>query len=321
MLKHIDRAETLPKWLARRGYRSLQTGKWWEGHHRRGGFTDGMTHGDPKRRGRHGDEGLKIGRTGLGPISDFLDDCGDSPFFIWYAPFLPHTPHNPPERLLATYRRPGRPIELARYHAMCTWFDETCGKLLGMLDRRKLSDNTLVLFVVDNGWVQRTPETRVPAGWRYRFAPRSKRSPNEGGVRTPIMIRRPGHVRPGRRDSLASSIDLAPTILAAVGIKPERPLPGLDLAGLAAGTVRPRETVYGEIFAHDVGDIDHAAASLRYRWCRDRRWKLIESAGRPSIRQLFDLAADPHESKNLVADHLDTARSLSARLDRWWPGR
>ena len=114
MLKHIQAHPTLPRWLATKGYRSLQTGKWWEGHPRLAGFTDAMTHGYPKGGGRHGDLGLKIGRTGLKPIIEFIDDCGEKPFFIWYAPFLPHTPHNPPKRLLDRYRAEDRPIELSR---------------------------------------------------------------------------------------------------------------------------------------------------------------------------------------------------------------
>jgi len=89
----IDTMPTLPMLLAKRGYVSQQSGKWWQGHYSRGGFTHGMTHGDPKRRGRHGDEGLKIGREGLQPIFDFIDDAGDKPFFVWYAPFLPHKPN------------------------------------------------------------------------------------------------------------------------------------------------------------------------------------------------------------------------------------
>ena len=81
-----------PNVVPKRGYGSHQSGKWWQGHYSRGGFTHGMTHGDPKRGGRHGDEGLKIGREGLQPIFDLIDDDGDKPFFVWYAPFLPHKP-------------------------------------------------------------------------------------------------------------------------------------------------------------------------------------------------------------------------------------
>ncbi len=320
MLKHIRAHPTLPRWLAAKGFRSLQTGKWWEGHPRLAGFTDAMTHGDPKRGGRHGDLGLKIGRTGLEPIFQFIEDCGETPFFIWYAPFLPHTPHNPPQRLLDRYRAKDRPIALSRYYAMCTWFDETCGQLLDHLDRKQLSDNTLVLFVVDNGWIQRTPQTEVPKGWRFRFAPGSKRSPNEGGVRTPIMVRWPGHIKPGTRQALASSIDLAPTILAATGVRPKKKLPGLDLitlAGQPPDAQATRKTIYGEIFAHDVADIDRPSASLQYRWLRHGAWKLISQAG-SSTPQLFNLGNDPHEIRDLAGGQSNRTSRMQQLLDDWW---
>ena len=201
----IDSVPTLPRLLAKRGYVSHQSGKWWQGHYSRGGFTHGMTHGDPKRRGRHGDEGLKIGREGLQPIFDFIADAGDKPSFVWYAPFLPHNPHNPPKRLLDKYTKKTESIFIARYWAMCEWFDETCGQLLNHLDEKKLARDTLVIYVTDNGWIQRADNGR--------YAPRSKRSPYDGGLRTPIMIRWPGKVQPGERPELANSIDLAPTIL------------------------------------------------------------------------------------------------------------
>ncbi len=69
LIANIDRVPTLPKLLGEKGYISHQSGKWWEGNHRRGGFTAGMTHGDPTRGGRHGDEGLKIGRRVCNPSS------------------------------------------------------------------------------------------------------------------------------------------------------------------------------------------------------------------------------------------------------------
>ena len=56
------------------------------------------------------------------------------PFLLWYAPFLPHTPHNPPQRLLKKYTKPGRGMDVAKYYAMCEWFDETCGELTDIIE-------------------------------------------------------------------------------------------------------------------------------------------------------------------------------------------
>jgi arylsulfatase A-like enzyme len=144
----------LPHELGKAGYVSFQTGKWWAGNFQTGGFTHGMSHGDQSRGGRHGDEGLEIGRKSLQPIYDFIKEAADKPFLVWYAPMLPHQPHNPPERLMQKYQPLTPSLQLAKYWAMCEWFDETCGELLGHLDQQGLAKNTIVVFMVDNGWIQ-----------------------------------------------------------------------------------------------------------------------------------------------------------------------
>ncbi|HET6423592.1 MAG TPA: sulfatase [Planctomycetaceae bacterium] len=320
MLRHIHRLPTLPKWLGEQGYLSLQTGKWWEGNYKEGGFTHGMTHGDPSKGGRHGDEGLKIGRQGLAPIAEFLDQRGDKPFFLWYAPMLPHTPHNPPERLFAKYRAADRPPNIARYYAMCEWWDETVGEVLGMLEQRKLTENTLVIYLTDNGWIQQ-PQANG-------YAPKSKRSPYDGGLRTPILVKWPGKVTPARYDTPVSALDVAPTILTAAGIMPPNDLPGINLMEIArANGKSDRTALFGEVLDHDVADIDHPAASLQYRWLlSEGRWKLIlpNPAGTPEkpdlspTPELYDVLADPHESQNLAADHPDRVTELTKQLNTWW---
>jgi putative heme-binding domain-containing protein len=331
LIAHIDRAPSLPRNLGQHGYRSFQTGKWWEGAPARAGFTAGMTHGDPQRGGRHGDLGLAIGRKGMEPIARFLDESGDEPFFLWYAPFLPHTPHNPPERLVKKHQTEGRPLELAKYYAMCEWFDETCGELLDMLDEKKLSDNTLVIYVTDNGWIQRTSETELPPGWNQGFAPRSKQTVYEGGIRTPIMIRWPGRIEPRLdKSTLVSSIDLAPTVLAACGLKPTEPMQGVNLLPVCNGQPLARKAIFGESFAHDVADIDRPAESLLYRWTIADRWKLILTedgkVGRYAAihprqdrrPQLYDILADPHEKQNVAAANPEIVKRLTDNLNQWW---
>jgi uncharacterized sulfatase len=310
MLKHIAAAPALPRLLGEQGYLSLQTGKWWEGNFKTGGFTHGMTHGDVARGGRHGDVGLKIGREGLAPIAAFLDECGERPFFLWYAPMLPHTPHNPPERLLKKYAVEGRSLHVARYYAMCEWFDETCGELLTMLDERKLAENTLVVYVTDNGWLQ-NPDAA-------NFAPKSKRSPYDGGIRTPIVLRWPGKIAPKKYDTLVSSIDLAPTIRAACGLAEDESLPGANLLDLAIdGKPLAREALYGEVFHHDVADLKKPAGSLQFRWCIEGDWKLI-LPHHGGAGELYNLANDPHEEQNLAVEQTKLVEQLTKRLDAWW---
>ena len=314
-LKHIDDDPKLASMLHDSlGYLSHQSGKWWEGSYTRGGFTHGMTHGDRTRGGRHGDQGLKIGRQGMQPVFDFIDMSRkqDKPFFVYYAPFLPHTPHNPPERLLAKYRGKTPHLPIAKYWAMCEWFDETCGELLNYLDDHQLAENTIVLYVTDNGWIN--------AQQASRYAPRSKRSQYEGGTRTPIMIRWPGKVQPQMdKEHLASSIDLVPTVLSAVGLKPTSEMDGIDL--LDADAVAGREAIFGEIFEHDIRHMTDPAASLRFRWVIDGDWKLIvpHAPVEPNAKiELFNLSADPHEENEVSAEHAEVVARLQKQLNAWW---
>ncbi|MEE8468003.1 MAG: sulfatase, partial [Planctomycetota bacterium] len=315
MLAHMRALDPLPARLARAGYRCLQTGKWWEGHFSEGGFTDGMTTGDAARGGRHGDRGLQIGRKGLGRVTDFMDECQDSntPFFVWYAPFLPHQPHDPPLRILERYRTPGKPEAIARYQAMCEWFDETCGTLLEHLRERGLEEDTLVLFLSDNGWIT-DPETGG-------FAPRSKRSPYEGGVRTPIVLRWPGRVAAGSRPELVSSIDVVPTILTAAGLEVTHELPGTDLVAVAGGRDPDRAGVFGATYAHDVVDIHVPARGLQFRWTVQGRFKLVRSVDRGLPSELYDLSRDPGEEHDVALQNLAVVAELRESLDRWWPAR
>ncbi len=316
MIEFFEKVPTLPRLLAEKDYLSLQTGKWWGGSHKTGGFTQGMTHGDPERGGRHGDEGLKIGREGLDPIYDFIGQAReeDAPFFIWYAPFLPHTPHNPPERLLKKYQDKAPSLPIARYWAMCEWFDETCGDLLSHLDEQGLSEETLVLYVCDNGWIQ-NPNANG-------FAPRSKQSPQDGGIRTPIMVSWPGKVEPRMSGALASSIDLAPTILKAVGLEPPPEMPGINL--LDPSEVEARDAIFGDIYTHNAVDLQNPVSSLRYRWVIEEDWKLILPAtqNEPDAEvELYQIKEDPFEIQNLANEHPEKVEHLKQLINDWWPAR
>jgi uncharacterized sulfatase len=313
MVALFEQSPTLPKILEKEGYVSFQAGKWWEGNACRcGGFTEAMTHGDPAKGGRHGDEGLKIGREGLQPVFEFLDKAkkDKKPFFVWYAPMMPHSPHNPPERLLNKYKDKTPSIHVARYWAMCEWFDETIGDLLGQLEKNGQAENTLVIYLHDNGWIQ-DPDSP-------QYAPKSKRSPYDGGLRTPVIVKWPGHVKPGANDSLVSSIDLAPTILAAAGLRPQSGMQGVNL--LDPHWVASRQIVYGEVFEHNAVDITKPAANLQYRWVVEGNWKLIVPHA-PKVKgkvELYDLAKDPTEKANVAAQHSDKVEELAKKLDAWW---
>ncbi len=311
MNRHLEAVPTLPRLLAKAGYESLQTGKWWQGDYRRGGFTQGMTKGE-----RHGDAGLEIGRKTMQPIYDFIatERRNNRPFFVWYAPMMPHQAHNPPQRLLKKYEAVAPTLHVAKYWGMVEWFDETVGDLLSHLDAEGLTENTIVVYIADNGWIT-DPQTG-------NYAPKSKQSQYDGGLRTPIMIRWPAHVKPQRSAALASSIDLAPTLLTAAGLKPTSEMQGINL--LDEEAVAGRKAVFGECFTHNSRDLNDPAASVRWRWVVDGDWKLIlpDARNEPvGVVELFNLADDPHEEHNLADSHGQPVETLRAKIDAWWTAR
>ncbi len=325
MVDVFKRNKVLPALLAEKGYVSFQSGKWWEGRPEDFGFTKAMTHGDVARGGRHGDEGLTVGRQGMQPIYDFIDSAAGKPFFVWYAPFLPHTPHTPPDRLLKKYQALDLAPAVARYYAMIEWLDETVGQLLAHVERRSLRDNTIVIYLADNGWIQ-SPGPQPPT--------RAKMSPYDAGIRTPVIVRWPGRITATRDDkTLVGSIDVMPTLLRAAGLTPPAELPGIDLLDTRA--LADRKTLFGSLFVHTAVDVANPVANLKYRYAiREDGWKLVEPFtpnrdatlmidGRTAdwMRfepELYNVLADPREEKNRAAERPDLVTALRAAIDGWW---
>lgn len=305
--RFMDAQATLPRLLVQNGYLALQTGKWWQGEFTRGGFTHGMTRG-----GRHGDAGLDIGRKTMAPIYDFIRDArsASKPFFVWYAPLLPHDPHTPPARILDKYKDIAPSIHVARYWANVEWFDETVGDLMGHLEKEGLAENTIVVYVADNGWIQ-NPNTP-------KYAEKSKQSQYDGGLRTPIMVRWPAKIAPKKSDTVISSLDLLPTLLTACGVKLPEGLPGLNL--LDESAIAGRKALYGECFTHNSKDLEKPAASLRWRYIIRDDWKLIapHAPNETGPAELYNLKADPMEEKNLADSEKPRVEAMLSELDAWW---
>ena len=311
VIEHFKTLNTLPKMLKEKGYLSFQTGKWWLGNYKNGGFDYGMTHGDPKRRGRHGDYGLEIGRKGMDTLNTYIDLALEKkkPFFMWYAPFLPHSPHNPPDSLLQKYL-PKAPTEyVAKYWAMCEWFDQTCGELIDYIEEKGQTENTLFVYVCDNGWVQNENDSK--------YNPISKRAPYDYGMRTPIMFKWKGKIDAKLDDkTLMSSLDMLPTVLDLVGIERPKELDGINV--LNETERQSREAVFGEIYAHDFNTIDE---SLFYQIAITEPYKLIvpNKANKPDEKiQLFDIYKDPFEQEDLADENSEIVMKLKAQIEESW---
>jgi arylsulfatase A-like enzyme len=301
----------LPKALTQAGYLTFQTGKLWNVTAKEAGFSDGMTN----KEGRHGGDGLTIGRESMKPIFDFITtaEAQKKPFFIWYAPMLPHQPHNPPKSFLAKYEDKGLSANAAKYYAMVEWFDQTCGELDAFLKKENRFENTIVIYMADNGWDAEQGN-------------RAKLSPYELGIRTPMFVRWPGKVKPLRDDeTLASIIDFVPTTLKVCGVKVPAELPGVDLLDRKAMT--DRKAIFVEAYQHDITDLNQPEKNLVTRVVIDGWMKLlIPGANRPDKTftsapteiELYDLKNDPFEKKNLAKERPDDVARLKAIQDAAW---
>lgn len=340
--EYIKNLPTLPRILSRElGYRCFQTGKFWEGHWRNGGFTEGMTVFEAPspeqtfggirvlasgKRVAHGngDRGLLIGRETMQPIRDFVLECeeAETPWMVWYAPYLPHQPHDSPEKFFEIAKGyPGVEEHEVPYYASIAQFDDTVGELINFVEEESDISNTLFVFVSDNGWAPSThKEKRRPQ--EYAPTRTSKRAPFDEGVRSPILIRWDGVVEPASREELVSSIDIVPTLVEAVGATgPE--LPGLNLLKPLPGN----RSVFGEIYPGDGSVLGRPELDIAYRWVRQGQYKLIVPTGsKPwgnylQSSALFRVSTDPGEKENLfgLESLTEIRESLEDQLEEWLP--
>lgn len=262
----------------------------------------------------------------------FIQADQDRPFFIYLAFNAPHTPLEVPEYYRAMYEgkdfsnasypKVGRPIEgrvdpeaTARVYGMVTNIDDNIGRLLARLDAMGLAENTIVIFLTDNG----PQQPRYVSGFRGR-----KGSVYEGGIRVPFFIRWPGRFEAGRKlDAVAAHIDVVPTLLEACEVaKPEGlALDGVSLLPLLEGktTDQPDRTLCFQWHRGDVPELFRCFAA------RDARWKLVQPLGtapgegpeHPKF-ELYDLESDPYEQHDRAGEKPEIVERLKAAYQRWF---
>jgi len=250
--QEVEHYRTLPRELQHVGYRSWEGGKMWEGTFEQAGFTHGLARAPP---GPWKIQGADFGRRGwhpaicgptahipfrclaLDPVREFLDEIGDEPFFLWFAPMLPHTPFDAPPEYRRLYSGMGLSWAEISYYAQVTWLDALIGELLGELDSRGLRDDTLVIYISDNGW-------EIGQGYFGNLG-NGKGSLHELGSRTPLIFNWPGRVPAGAvRDDLAAAQDVFPTILDYAGAEPLPDRGGMSLrTTIETGAAFPRKQV------------------------------------------------------------------------------
>jgi arylsulfatase A-like enzyme len=334
----------LPRALRAAGYRTVFIGKWHlDFTPEQAGFSDIRTwlsdglapYRDPPTLLRGSEIGSELIKVAPGSYTneifgndavEFLEHADASkPFFLWLALTAPHEPYGPnPDEIAKLYagkterelRPPGlaldsSPPNLRPYYEAVSVADRQLGRVLEALDRRKLAATTLVVFLSDNGLML----GERGAGTRSKET-HGKRLPYEGSIRIPMIVRGPA-ITPGAvSDATVSSLDVPPTILAEAQIPPEPRWRGRNLSATLRGkSDRGPQHAFVEFTVLGAGGTE----GIDYRAVRTRTHKLIVWSSAPTS-ELYDLAADPHEQRNLIADPSTAAkrRELFSRLREWF---
>ncbi len=236
----------------------------------------------------------------------FLRAHKDKPFFLNLCHYCVHTPLEAKKDVAAKYRtKPKTNQTSAVYAAMIESVDDSTGKILAVLDELGIADRTVVLFTSDNGGLLgSTDNAPLRSG---------KGFPYEGGIRVPLLVRWPGVVRPGAVSRTpVSSIDFFPTLLDIAGtpLPKDRPIDGLSLVPLLKQTGKPdRQDLFWH-FPH------YRIPRGPYGIVRSGDWKLIKwyESGQ---RELYNLADDLGETKDLAKTIPDKASELDSKLTVW----
>jgi len=270
------------------------------------------------------------------------------PFYLYVALTIPHFEPHVPEDSLAEYRGKvpnGKPYSTANgrlapqselgpaYAGMVSRIDRYVGQVMAMLAKRGLDRDTLVFFTSDNGGIMARHEDDYfnnMAGLRGQ-----KGTMYEGGLRVPMIARWPGRIKPGTTSDFSWCFqDFMPTALELAGAKPPKGIDGFSIVPTLFGrSQKPHEYLYWEHNAYDSAKKEFRKGTPPQA-LRQSKWKMVRPAYDAPV-ELYDLAADPGESKNLAASQPKIAAELEAKMraarveprpqeepsHRWWDAR
>ena len=244
----------------------------------------------------------------------FIERDRDRPFFLYVPYGAPHPPLQEAKKWVEPYRDVIQSHSRRLYAASVTHMDHAIGQLLDALDRTGQRENTLVVFFSDNGAIPNWPVQ--PKNYEGRFGPYPQLGDNgklrgwigdlyDGCVRTPALVNWPGVLSPHVLDEVTSVLDLYPTLVARCGgsLRDEWQLEGRDIWPLLTRAGKVGETtLYWKSYNGQKLAVRHG------------RWKLHVDR-RQNTRELYDMEADPYESKNLADKQPQRLQELSAVLE------
>lgn len=329
-----DETVTLAEALRRSGYTTSITGKWHMGSPpdytpRKYGFDSsyGYFHGQIDPYTHHYKTGVRSWHRNdryvdeEGHATDLITDEAvrviesghTAPFFLYVAYSVPHTPLDEPDKWTAPYEGRIRDASRRLFAASVTHMDYGIGRIIDALERKGLRENTLVVFVSDNGG-QKNWHSETEYKGRYADKPHTVLGDNrplrgwkgevyEGGIRVPALANWPGVLKPGSLARPVHIVDWMPTLCTLVGYSRQEDLKwdGKNVWPLICGQAadaKPRLLYWKTPNASAI---------------RHGNWKLVVGKKKTSA-ELYDLSADPYEQTDLASQHPDRVNELKQLL-------
>ncbi|MEP6735822.1 MAG: arylsulfatase [Chryseolinea sp.] len=236
----------------------------------------------------------------------FMSDSKDSPFFCYVPYNAPHAPHQVPDKYFNKYKAKGLDNELASIYGMVENIDDNVGRILSYLKEHNLEENTIVVFLSDNG----------PNGVRYNGMMRGiKGTVHEGGVRVPFFIRWTNHIRAGQTNENSSAhVDIYRTLRDLCNLKaiPGRPLAGVSLASLLLNDTALFDT-HRKLYTHV--NFMEVPAQLNSGGFRHNQYRFVYEKDK---LQLYDLSQDPEEKSDQASVKNDITSQYLNDYKAWF---
>ncbi len=254
---------------------------------------------------------------------EFIEQHRDTPFFVYLSLNAPHAPYLVPEEYETPYRDNAN-VPSAAFYGMIAKIDENVGRLQRELRRLDLQENTILIFMTDNGTargVRRMSNGRVVgfnAGMRG-----AKGSQYDGGHRVPCWFYWPdGHLQGGRDvQRITNHVDILPTLVDLCGLKPSKdvkfdgrslvPLLRRDAEDWDAEDWDAEDWPDRVLFVELQNVVDQPVKWHRCAVMTDR-WRLVDG------KQLYDIKADPGQKRNIAAEQPEVVTRLREAYERWW---
>ncbi len=265
---------------------------------------------------------------------DFIQENKSRPFFLYLAFLAPHEPWIAPAEMVSRYQQRGLSKALSTVFAMIEQMDTATGKVLDAVDQNGLAENTIVVFMSDNGPINESSNSgNLTTEEMTRRNPGDMRGLKgnlwDNAIRVPCFIRWPGKAKAMKSEEVAHVFDIFPTLLDFTGTKfpadPARPVTGITLAPLLTGKaakLKPRETVmpywearWPEYQSGVLPEPDKLEFDLQNIAIRTPGMKWLQVGGH---RELHDMNSDPSERTDLAGKRPEFAEHCLGLARQWF---